>query len=507
MQRKRILAAVMSLCMVAGVASYGAPVISQTITAQAEATTEAECYSFDEETGALTLRGEVGGDALREFNSINCEKVNSVVAEEGTVLPENSNKLFHGYSNCTSIDLSNADTSNVTNMSFMFWECSALTKLDLSSFNTSKVTDMSWMFCDCLSLISLDVSGFDTSNVTDMKWMFMHCSDLTALDISGFDTSNVTDMSGMFCLCRNLSSLDVSGFDTSKVTYMGAMFNDCNNLTALDVSGFDTSNVTYMDHMFCGCSGLTSLDLSGFDTSKVTDMCGMFINCNNLIALDVSSFDTSNVTDMNGLFEFCENLTALDVSGFDTSNVTDMEWMFRNCSSLTSLDLSGFDTSNVTDMGEMFSNCNNLKYLTLGENFKNIPEEAGLHNTKGWVNENAPSTATSGRKKYAVIENNGKNTYIRYTPTFPTNIEVTYFKTSHQVRFTWDRVEGADRYGIAVYLAGKWKVQNQDITGTSYITPKNLTPGKTYKVAIAARVNGTWDTANAIKYSGTITVK
>ncbi|SEL44406.1 hypothetical protein SAMN05216469_1323 [Ruminococcus albus] len=91
--------------------------------------------------------------------------------------------------------------------------------------------------------------------------------------------------------------------------------------------------------------------------------------------------------------------------------------------------------------------------------------------------------------------------------TFPTNIRVEYSKEYHQVRFTWDKVEGADRYGIAVYLAGKWRVQAQNITGTVYTSPKNLTPGKTYKVAIAARVNGRWDTTNAIRHSGTVTIR
>ena len=85
--------------------------------------------------------------------------------------------------------------------------------------------------------------------------------------------------------------------------------------------------------------------------------------------------------------------------------------------------------------------------------------------------------------------------------------EPEYSKEYHQVRFSWDKVEGADRYGIAVYLAGKWRVQAQNITGTVYTSPKNLTPGKTYKVAIAARVNGRWDTANAIKHSGTVTIR
>ena len=93
--------------------------------------------------------------------------------------------------------------------------------------------------------------------------------------------------------------------------------------------------------------------------------------------------------------------------------------------------------------------------------------------------------------------------------TYPTNIQVQYSEQYHQVRFTWDKVANAQNYGIAVYLAGKWRIQTQGISAntTSYTTPKNLTPNMTYKVAIAAKVNGTWDVANAIKNAVTITVK
>jgi mannan endo-1,4-beta-mannosidase len=91
--------------------------------------------------------------------------------------------------------------------------------------------------------------------------------------------------------------------------------------------------------------------------------------------------------------------------------------------------------------------------------------------------------------------------------TYPTNIKVNYSTKYHQVQFIWDKVKGADKYGIAVYLAGKWRVQTSNITTNSYVTPKNLTPGMTYKVAIAARVNGKWDTANAIKNAVQVTIK
>ena len=148
------------------------------------------------------------------------------------------------------IDLSNFDTSQVTNMYGMFYDMSNLTMLDLSSFNTSKVTDMSGMFAGLLNLTTLNVSHFDTSNVTNMDAMFYGMSSLTALNVSHFDTSNVTNMEAMFDGMSSLTALNVSHFNTSKVTNMDAMFYGVSNLTTLDLSNFDTSKVTNMSSMF-----------------------------------------------------------------------------------------------------------------------------------------------------------------------------------------------------------------------------------------------------------------
>lgn len=134
-------------------------------------------------------------------------------------------------------------------------------------------------FLMCYKLTSLDVSNFDTSAVTDMGGMFSSCSSLTSLDLSNFNTSKVTNMNYMFRECSHFTSLDVSSFDTSKVTRMYGMFERCNSLTSLDLSNFDTSAVTDMTSMFSGCSGLTSLDLSNFDTSAATQINNMFQGC------------------------------------------------------------------------------------------------------------------------------------------------------------------------------------------------------------------------------------
>ena len=72
-------------------------------------------------------------------------------------------------------------------------------------------------------LKSLNLSGFDTSNVTNMSYMFSSCSGLTSLDVSSFNTTNVINMDSMFHACESLTSLDVSNFDTSNVSNMSMM--------------------------------------------------------------------------------------------------------------------------------------------------------------------------------------------------------------------------------------------------------------------------------------------
>lgn len=189
------------------------------------------------------------------------------------------------------------------------------------------------MFYDCTT--SFNLSNFDTSKMTDMSWMFDNCLSLTTLDLSNFDTSNVTNMSYMFSKCQSLTSLDLSNFDTSKVTDMSYMFSYCSRLISLDLSSFDTSNVTDMSYMFEDCSGITLLDLSNFNTSKVTIMGDMFYNCESLTQLNLSSFNTGKVTDTIEMFAYCIKLTTINVSNqWNTDSVKFSIKMFKKCYSL-----------------------------------------------------------------------------------------------------------------------------------------------------------------------------
>ncbi len=185
-----------------------------------------------------------------------------IAGEGGVDANSDSSYMFAYYENVKKIEFNSCfDTSNVTNMAYMFYDCKSLTSLDISNFNTSKVTDMQGMFNDCHGLESLDLSSFDTHKVKDMSYMFSDCATLTNLDLDSFRTSKVTDMSWMFSRCEKLEVLNISSFDTDHVKDMKYMFYNCVSLIHLytvsnGVSYFDTSGLIDggSENMLYGCS-------------------------------------------------------------------------------------------------------------------------------------------------------------------------------------------------------------------------------------------------------------
>ena len=87
-----------------------------------------------------------------------------------------------------------SNTSNVTNMNDMFWDCRGLTSLDLSGWDTSKVTTMNQMFKNCTKLETLDLSGWDTSKVTDMNQMFNSCFKLKEIKMIGCSKDTIENI-------------------------------------------------------------------------------------------------------------------------------------------------------------------------------------------------------------------------------------------------------------------------------------------------------------------------
>ena len=284
---------------------------------------------------------------------------------EKVYLNEDMNSMFRNMSSLISLDLSNFDTSKVTNMSYMFFKTSSLTSLNLSNFDTSQVMNMDSIFRSMTNLTTIDLSNFDTSKVTDMSSMFFDMRNLTTLNLSNFNTSKVAYMNLMFSDMHNLTTLNLSNFNTSRVTDMGFMFYHMSSLISLNLSNFNTSNVTDMSSMLAETHKIKTLNLGHLNTSRVTTMEKMFDNMWVLESLDVSSFDTSNVTNMAHMFGGLAKITTLNLDNFNTSKVTDMSNMFNSMLVIENLSLPSFDTRNVTTMNGMFGGMEELKNLNI----------------------------------------------------------------------------------------------------------------------------------------------
>ena len=81
-------------------------------------------------------------------------------------------------------------------------------KFVIDQVTCKDVTDMRWMFQNCSDLISLDLSNFDTSSVWDMRWMFYNCPRLTTIK-GVIDMKSCEDCFNMFKNCPNLSGVKI----------------------------------------------------------------------------------------------------------------------------------------------------------------------------------------------------------------------------------------------------------------------------------------------------------
>ena len=149
---------------------------------------------------------------------------------------------------------------------------------DLNFIDTSNVTDMAWLFNE-LNPGNIKIDEWDVSNVKEMQQMFSGCKNFNG-DLSKWDVSNVEKMKGMFGNCFKFNS-DLSKWDVSNVYDMQAMFTGCSKFNS-DLSKWDVSNVKYMDYMFEECSNLKS-DLSTWNVSKIGSRhTNMFRGCWNM---------------------------------------------------------------------------------------------------------------------------------------------------------------------------------------------------------------------------------
>ncbi len=335
------------------------------------------------------------------------------------IRPTTTYAWFLGMANLTTItDIENLNTSEVTNMDYMFSSCSSLKDVDLSHFNTAKVTSMHATFDCCSALKSLDLAEWNTENVTNMIQMFKGCTSLESLDMSGWNTAKVSNMFYMFGEDSNLKTIYASNKWTTSGLGGGTtgsdLFKNCTKLVGSKGTAYSSSHTgKEYAHLDGGTSDPGYFSIapyavynngtltfyydgnrnaktgtkysmnapgkapgwldnkesvtkvvfhSSFADARPVSTTSWFYGMQNLTTITgINYLNTSEVTNMYCMFYKCSQLTSLDLSGFNTSKVTSTRSMFRSCSQLKSIYISNsWSTANVTNSETMFTGCTNL---------------------------------------------------------------------------------------------------------------------------------------------------
>ncbi len=283
--------------------------------------------------------GAFNTENVESFESMleGCENIKWVSFDKVITKKSKSFKnMFKGCRLLTSINLSLFDTRLAEDMSGMFDYCESITSLNLASFITPNLKDMHSMFKDCTSLQQISwTNTFNTSSVTNMEYLFYNCNSLIYVVLNFFNTTKVKSFGAMFTNCQSLSSIDVSSLDTSNAVNMSFMFYGCHSLTRLSITHFKVNKVTTMAYMFAGCSSLSDLHLwHNSNTDNLIDMQYMFFGCGSLQKIDLTYITTKKVTNMDYAFYACIRLPVLKLVNFDSTALKTANYMFANCYSL-----------------------------------------------------------------------------------------------------------------------------------------------------------------------------
>ncbi len=334
----------------------------------------------------------------------------------------------------TIIGLDTWDTSNITNMSQLFYNCNNISELDLGSFDLSKIVtnglnqiitnttklakiktpkinsssetiQLSETYSDennnfytsitsstenqiWIEAITMFYPGqqfnnlvSNKSNVISFKRTNVEPSDLSQTTIVSLENSTYP-----IYLWEDNGSLFV--YSQANVIYLhpnsSYMFSNFTNASSIDLNGISSFFVNDMSYMFNYCTNIESLDLSMFNTSNVTRFSYMFYKMNNLRDLNLSNFDFSNYNNGYGLTGELfggdnESLKNLNVSNAKFGKY--MVFTFYYTRNVETINLTGVDTSLVEDMNQAFYQLTKLKEINLSDfDTENVTDMSNLFN-------------------------------------------------------------------------------------------------------------------------------
>lgn len=218
------------------------------------------------------------------------------------------------------VGLDKINTSAMTEITETFYQCKNLKgELDLRNFDVSNATKARQFLTES-KVSKVDISNWDTSKITDMYYMFYNNSNLQEILLPDNFGSASKTFSFMFYNC-DLRSIDGTKFNTSSVndSYdFSSLFMNNKNIEEIDISTWDMSTATCTTYMFQGCTSLKRLYLPLVNPS-ITQYSQMFRLCSSLeyvkvpngtpYKLPLFSSETPNLVAVEGRIDM-SNLTS-----------------------------------------------------------------------------------------------------------------------------------------------------------------------------------------------------
>jgi len=240
--------------------------------------------------------------------------------------------------------------SNISDMSFMFYQSTAFNNGDDGNThtyplwniptNTASISNLNSIFSGA-SKFNQPIDNWNVSNVTDMGSMFSRASNFNQ-PIEKWIVSNVVNMSSMFSYAylfdQSIGSWNVANvIDMNNMFFMAFKFNNGGNTSLWNTNppGFREGGCI---NMFNYATSFNQ-DISSWNLNGITSLSGMFNNASSFNQ-DISKWVVPNVTDMSFTFCNAKNFT-YTVESWDVSNVNDMSYMF---------DYSGISTNTFNNI-------------------------------------------------------------------------------------------------------------------------------------------------------------
>lgn len=204
--------------------------------------------------------------------------------------------MFFIAANFNDPNVSNWDTSNVTNMESVF--NGATTFNQPLYWTTTAVTTTKSMFAGAASFNS-DISDMNFTSITEMARMFMGATAFNQPVAGKFNLTNVTRPQAVFEAATSFNQpID---WDFSNVIDLNGFFANATSFNQ-DISGWNVSNVSEFHEMFNGTTAFDT-DLSAWNVSGGYGMTNMFAGTTYLDRHDLSVWCVAHIPDQPSGFE------------------------------------------------------------------------------------------------------------------------------------------------------------------------------------------------------------